>query len=865
MQISIGSSFFMLKYTPARFKAACKIIILSLLLCWLGIDGAIAQPGIAAQLSPQVEHLTDSDFRIRLQAADTLAEKGAAAVPALIQALTAGDRAVRSSAAEVLGRIGPEAAAAVPALTQALQDEDAYVRRIAAYALAKVGGNAATAIPILADQLSDRDPNLRATAAYALGKIGQGATAAVPNLVARLGDGAPQVRRNAAYALGCFGPEAQLAVPALISSLQDNDAEVRSRAATALGQIGLEATAAVPRLIEALQDPQQQVRTSAADALGRIGVEAAEAVPALISALSDPELTVRENAALGLGGIAALFQDKAKTLSVPELEAAIAQLQPALELAETPQTGLTQDYIAVLRRPLLALESERKARLFDRAEFWLLERQWIWGTALYLLLMPTLGLLLLRLRPLWLLRLNNFLKPYTDVPLPILGVSVPIRYALFVGFFHYRSRVLDAWVQKYIESARQEFSAKETVKNHRIYIPLPLLKDETPLTQLTPADLHPTFAKKRFCLLIWGEGGAGKTATACQIARWAMAEAPQQRPCPHLMLPVLIEDDLRPSEDKQPLLEAIRAQLQYLIDETEPIAAELLLQLLRKRRILVMVDRFSKLNDVAREALDLASPDFPVNALVVTSRLEEPLSRVNKTTIQPLRIEGNRLSSFLEDYLRARQIRDRLTDSEFFEACHRLLQLVGDRNITVLLTKLYADQLIATQLGTENTHLPDNIPDLMLSYLDELSRDRSPPLTVQEDAKIVAWECVKSTYQPGIAPRKDILIALGADQPEDRLQTLEHRLHLIESVGAGKDKIRFYLEPLAEYLAALYFIERYGQDRNKWRNFFRTADTFEGAPERIKSFLLAVRDCCLVQGTESPIPPFVLEELTRRI
>ncbi|MDY7014009.1 MAG: PBS lyase, partial [Cyanobacteriota bacterium] len=217
-------------------------------------------------------------------------------------------------------------------------------------------------------------------------------------------------------------------------------------------------------------------------------------------------------------------------------------------------------------------------------------------------------------------------------------------------------------------------------------------------------------------------------------------------------------------------------------------------------------------------------------------------------------------------------IRDRFTDSEFFEACRRLSQIVSDRNITVLLAKLYAEQLIAARSNADNAHLPDTIPDLMLSYLDELSRDRAGEngdraglLAIRQDAKIVAWECVKSTYQAGVSSRQDVLAALGEEEAEERLQMLENRLHLIQFVGSGKDKIRFSLEPLAEYLAALYLIEDYGQDRSKWRNFLRTADTIEGAPQRIESFLLAVRDCCLVQETDSSVPPFVLEELNRRI
>ena len=56
---------------------------------------------------------------------------------------------------------------------------------------------------------------------------------------------------------------------------------------------------------------------------------------------------------------------------------------------------------------------------------------------------------------------------------------------------------------------------------------------------------QPIFDKKKVTLLIVGEGGAGKTSLACQMATWAMAEEPEQRLCKtHQMLPVLIEANL---------------------------------------------------------------------------------------------------------------------------------------------------------------------------------------------------------------------------------------------------------------------------------------------------------------------------------
>src|SRR5262245_57253940 len=48
--------------------------------------------------------------------------------------------------------------------------------------------------------------------------------------------------------------------------------------------------------------------------------------------------------------------------------------------------------------------------------------------------------------------------------------------------------------------------------------------------------------------------------------------------------------------------------------------------------------------------------------------------------------------------------------------------MVGDRDITVLLAKLFAEQMIASKEHCLDDNLPQNIPDLMLSYLNELNR-----------------------------------------------------------------------------------------------------------------------------------------------
>ncbi|WP_448272457.1 hypothetical protein [Nostoc sp. DSM 114160] len=89
-------------------------------------------------------------------------------------------------------------------------------------------------------------------------------------------------------------------------------------------------------------------------------------------------------------------------------------------------------------------------------------------------------------------------------------------------------------------------------------------------------------------------------------------------------------------------------------------------------------------------------------------------------------------------------------------------------------------------------------------------------------------------------------------------------MHLIQTIGSAKDRIRFCLDPLAEYLAGWYLIELYGNNDGKWRShFFKKADDLvkTGRQDTIKGLLLAVRDCYLSEVQGSKETDFVPQKL----
>jgi HEAT repeat protein len=274
---------------------------------------------------------------LRRDASVALVKIGAAAVPALTEALQDQNVLVRSEAARILGQIGPEAKQSVPALAdmvakpgegsipvqeaawgalmqigpaaepdlaKRLGDEDPEVRRVSLSLIGAVGAVSRSlskeTLPALQKALNSDDGACRAAAARALAHIGR---QGMPILERRLAADDSRVRQDVVDALNCAGPAA---LPLLEKGLQDRDAKVRERSALSIGQIGPEATGAIPALLRAHGD--DAARTSAVlraieELLPRKGAAFAPDVAELVKLLDHADPTIRQPAAEVLGEI----------------------------------------------------------------------------------------------------------------------------------------------------------------------------------------------------------------------------------------------------------------------------------------------------------------------------------------------------------------------------------------------------------------------------------------------------------------------------------------------------------------------------------------------------------------------------------
>lgn len=587
-------------------------------------------------------------------------------VSPLSTALNDQDVQVRICAAYALGTTGSDSSTVVTALIDLLknQKKDVIVRAKAAEALgnAETLGNAdlkaslnSKAVPALISALQEQKADayfLRANAALALGSMGSDpkvAKDAVPLLITALKDENTLIRSDAANALGLMRSNATNAIPHLIAVMnKDNeDEQVRIDAVNALEKIASDSKVPnSPRLVSNLIDilnngsKPPYVREAAAYALGNVGLESEKAIKTLIEVVEDVgnETEVRQYAAYGLVMFfkkqtyqnANKNQEKSLISRVWEQILIIRygnKASKALEKVNQNQKLHFEEQEKKVKEYTHDFYSQLRMIILD----WIIKKPFVLVPIFLFILLPLFWFFIFLLNPLGLLQIKQLSNRFKNLDLPNLltgGFKVTIDTLLFLSFFDffcYRARVLDTWISKHYKSFHPKLI--EIIKTHDDYTP-PILLDKKSIPKLTIEELRPIFSKNITCLVIQGEEG-GKLAY--KLADWAMLKDKNKRLCKHLMLPVLISDFELKSPNKaedKPFINAISRQVIDYVEEINSISSELLDQLLRQRRVLVIVivdvDDSSKMSDekILELKSQLSEPGFPANALVIISRTQ---------------------------------------------------------------------------------------------------------------------------------------------------------------------------------------------------------------------------------------------------
>ena len=265
-----------------------RLAILEMLQAWgkLGANAAYAV----------VELLGEDDQKVVSTAKETLKSMGQAALPALIQGMTAPMWQVKVASAELIAQLGKDAEKAVPALEGALEDSDIEVRKSALRALAAIGPASAKALPSILKLIrgESTSPAVRKEAVLCLFSLGEPGLNSLKELLS--GDDW-LARKKLMDIVGQLGEKlGKKALPFLRIALTHREEGVRIVAAIVLSKLGPKASSALPELIQVLRARNPTLRKLAAKTLGNIGLKTNIVINKLKKLTRDPVPEVREEA-----------------------------------------------------------------------------------------------------------------------------------------------------------------------------------------------------------------------------------------------------------------------------------------------------------------------------------------------------------------------------------------------------------------------------------------------------------------------------------------------------------------------------------------------------------------------------------------
>jgi photosystem II stability/assembly factor-like uncharacterized protein len=469
---------------------------------------------------------------------------------------------------------------------------------------------------------------------------------------------------------------------------------------------------------------------------------------------------------------------------------------------------------------------------------------------------------LLFIRPLWNLRLYRALKLSRIEKIDIPGVGgvaqLILRLVAVLPWFIQRRRTLDAWVWENRERMRKAWDSEVDSGVPEVYVPLPIrLGDASSGVQtMQPGlgDFKGMIAEPRATILIIGPGGAGKTTFARQLGRWAFEIGEGTSPRP--MLPLWVDEEL--DQDKKSLPAVVRGKLTAALPNEE-IDDVLFSALLEKQRLMVIFDRLSERSATTQGHLQTIYRSARIGLLVITSRTEHRIDGAPAVKIYPQPLNSATLLRFMTELLRlylgdSEGSRPFSSIKEQIGLGERLAELISlrtesgeeDLPLNPLPVRLFVEQaVVAVREGKQLDDLPVSLPEVYFRHLRLVNpQDSSLPHFVDSDrmlkvAKILGKLAIGANFIPTEftrdAARAELLKAGETVTPGcDPVERLKLNGVLVEKQGGLNVRLRFALDPIAEFLAAAAWGEECGNEKDKWEQLLRESQAAPGFQSALK-------------------------------
>jgi photosystem II stability/assembly factor-like uncharacterized protein len=430
-------------------------------------------------------------------------------------------------------------------------------------------------------------------------------------------------------------------------------------------------------------------------------------------------------------------------------------------------------------------------------------------------------------------------------------------------------RVLDAWVARRRDAIRKYLETQLGKIGCGNYIPLPvsLRARDRQLDIHDPSGmaLRAALMEDQHIIGIVAGGGRGKTTLAGQIGLWLMETRPEEQMIPgRSPLAILIVGEIAD------VLATVRNSLQAAFHEEDGAAYSdtVLGEALRRRRLVLIADGLSEVSKATVEHLRDCAQTVPISLLIYTARksFSDMAMRATSAEITPQEIEMDGVSRFIAEYVLRNRRQSIITARDQLLLSEKVIDLIDRRHGYNTLPALFLRILITSfenaneaQRAAWRNDAPLSLAETAQRFIREL---RPPADLGSIDSEGLARAATNlsrlslgSAFVAQPFSAADARTALeGLPGAEIILRALEDCTVIQREVVSTGTRYRFYLDPVAEYLAATSWMLQCGGDLRAWGEHFAALRRSIERGAVVYGYVDALADCIVAQPPGS-IPP----------
>lgn len=433
--------------------------------------------------------------------------------------------------------------------------------------------------------------------------------------------------------------------------------------------------------------------------------------------------------------------------------------------------------------------------------------------------------------------------------------------------------LMDVWVAHRLESCRTRLQSKREQFGISVYVPMGVqVSSKAAKTRIdipSSRSLREHLNFDRAAVGIIGEGGIGKTALVGQLAEWATREDADERLLEHTALSILLHGDITD------VLKATRDELLTEYVEQDPAAssAKVLEAALRQRRIILFFDGLSESSPSTQKMISHIFADIKMGLLIITARKSYPHILARWIQISPDQVAPESVNRFLSQYIHEKSLDMEITPREQLALSEQLLRLLegqaGKTTLPPVFLVLFIESLRAEPNKISG---PTTLASTVQRYVRSLRPPADHPLSDPELFASLAATLAVVSLQPNFIPSEfdfekgeEALSKVKlVDNPGDVIMTMISANLLIERMGVSGRRVRFRLDPVAEYLAAIRNTKKFGSIE-LWQEHLTNLTTFHKIQGDTQGYVIALMECIQSIGKEYYIPEWMYDRLQELI